>query len=501
MQLQWSLLAARQPPTVPAFAASQRFFGCLTACERPHSLVQVDLEQLLSVLPVHLLAVLLGRQLHGGTSAEPNSGGAAVKAEPGAAATEPEPDSDAADGGMARDGPLELPAMYLKKGLVTLSHLADLAMRTPLASRLEVRPVLASSQLSNEHALRQCLKRCLAQCCCLTVSVPRVQSRYMRGFLARCAHQGAVRKCQVVPSSPACVPLDGQARGFHEQVVDLVAMTLVAIAGPDAPGCIECACLVFPSLSALPLCMVMAAANTVLYDCMVRLHVSQAAAARLASPATLAGCLTLAFRQCGRAVENNGVEGAAQALAKCALVPAAVSLLVYALQPPAAVAEPQVCHTMPGSAGRMQKDAARICSHGLLHLAQGTVAPEAQRLCRYSPIAASRRRFWVRRWFASACSARRAPSGCWTPSLTPSARSCAWCVHFASDRCLCSVTQQQSFDSEASTPLSSSELARLYFLSREHGAKLCRMASLEEADCALACALTTRSLWWFRIYK
>ncbi len=57
---------------------------------------------------------------------------------------------------------------------------------------------------------------------------------------------------------------------------------------------------------------------------------------------------------CGRAVEGGGSDaGAAQALALSALVPAAVSLLVYGLQPASAEGEPQVlefgasgCHTV-----------------------------------------------------------------------------------------------------------------------------------------------------------
>ena len=49
--------------------------------------------------------------------------------------------------------------------------------------------------------------------------------------------------------------------------------------------------------------------------------------------------------RCGRAVEGGGSDaGAAQALALSALVPAAVSLLVYALQPASAEGEPQVLH-------------------------------------------------------------------------------------------------------------------------------------------------------------
>ena len=52
-------------------------------------------------------------------------------------------------------------------------------------------------------------------------------------------------------------------------------------------------------------------------------------------------------RPCPRAVEDGSEEGAAQALAKCALVPAAVSLLMYALQPAAAEADSQVPRHVP----------------------------------------------------------------------------------------------------------------------------------------------------------
>jgi hypothetical protein len=100
--------------------------------------MQVNLEQLLGALPVHLLAVLLGRQAHGAAVATSNGAGEAVKAEPGTAAADAEPLGNGSGGGEAHDGPLELPAVYLKKGLVALSHLADLALRTPVAHRLEV---------------------------------------------------------------------------------------------------------------------------------------------------------------------------------------------------------------------------------------------------------------------------------------------------------------------------------------------------------------------------
>ena len=103
------------------------------------------MEQLLCALPVHLLAVLLGRQVHGAAAAAQQSSGedSAVKAEPGAMTLEVGDGlGDKSGSGIVRDGPasLELPAMYVKKGLVALSHLADLAARTPLAGRLEVRP-------------------------------------------------------------------------------------------------------------------------------------------------------------------------------------------------------------------------------------------------------------------------------------------------------------------------------------------------------------------------
>ena len=55
---------------------------------------------------------------------------------------------------------------------------------------------------------------------------------------------------------------------------------------------------------------------------------------------------------CGRAVEGSGEDSAAQALARCALVPAAVSLLVYGLQPAAAEGEPQVLCPLPHDVSR-----------------------------------------------------------------------------------------------------------------------------------------------------
>ena len=90
------------------------------------------MEQLLGALPVHLLAVLLERQAPAATFVTGDSRPPSADAEPGSAAP-------AVTGGQpALDGGLKLPAVYLKKGLVALSHLADLAARTPLAKTLEV---------------------------------------------------------------------------------------------------------------------------------------------------------------------------------------------------------------------------------------------------------------------------------------------------------------------------------------------------------------------------
>ncbi len=97
------------------------------------STLQVNVEQLLGALPVHLLALLLGRQ---GPAAA-----ASVTADSRPSSADPEAGTAApaeAGGQSAHDAPAKLPAAYLKKGLVALSHLADLAARTPLAKILEV---------------------------------------------------------------------------------------------------------------------------------------------------------------------------------------------------------------------------------------------------------------------------------------------------------------------------------------------------------------------------
>ena len=94
---------------------------------------QVNIEQLLGALPVHLLAVLVNRQAPGAASADANGRTAATETEHGSA------EPAGADVEPALDGPPALPAVYLKKGLVALSQVADLALRTPLAEKLEVR--------------------------------------------------------------------------------------------------------------------------------------------------------------------------------------------------------------------------------------------------------------------------------------------------------------------------------------------------------------------------
>ena len=97
------------------------------------NVLQVNVEQLLGALPVHLLAVLLGRQsATAAASMTADSRPTSADVKPSAAAP--------AEAGRqpALDRPEGLPAAYLKKGLVALSHLADLAARTPLAKILEV---------------------------------------------------------------------------------------------------------------------------------------------------------------------------------------------------------------------------------------------------------------------------------------------------------------------------------------------------------------------------
>ncbi len=91
------------------------------------------MEQLLGALPIHLLAVLLERQAPAAAaSGTADSRLTSVDVEPGTA--------EPAEAGRqpAPDGLSRLPAAYLKKGLMALSHLADLAARTPLAQILEV---------------------------------------------------------------------------------------------------------------------------------------------------------------------------------------------------------------------------------------------------------------------------------------------------------------------------------------------------------------------------
>ena len=95
-------------------------------------ILQVHLEQLLGALPMHLLAVLLGRQAPDIAAARADSRPISADVEPAAAVPA------GTDGQPPVDGLSGLPAAYLKKGLVALSNLADLAARTPLAMKLEV---------------------------------------------------------------------------------------------------------------------------------------------------------------------------------------------------------------------------------------------------------------------------------------------------------------------------------------------------------------------------
>ena len=112
---------------------------------RVEDTLQVGVEQLLGALPLHLLAVLVGRQATGAASAQSPGGPAAAGVEH-STASPAQPDQKP-----ALDGRAALPAVYLKKGLVALSHLADLAARTPLAEKLEV------STLAHAEAARQFL--------------------------------------------------------------------------------------------------------------------------------------------------------------------------------------------------------------------------------------------------------------------------------------------------------------------------------------------------------